>query len=132
LIGGLIELWQSGLILKSACPPKLKERRGDTRHPYVLRRSKSEGGTPSSIPKTESKSKAVLLLLSCSLIYVIILPWLGFSVSTLIMATGMMVLLGNSWKQSLIVSIILISIIYLLFVMLFKVPLPGGMFNLPF
>ena len=76
--------------------------------------------------------RVVLSLLCFFLFYVLILPWLGFSISTLIMATLMMVLLGNSWKQSLILSLVLITLIYLLFVVMFKVPLPGGIMNLPF
>ena len=79
-----------------------------------------------------AKTKTVLLLLCAFLIYVILLPWVGFALSTLVMATAMMILLGNSWKQSLAVSIILITLIYLLFVLLFKVPLPTGVFGLPF
>jgi putative tricarboxylic transport membrane protein len=131
-LGGLVDLWQSRINSPRPSTIDTRPSRPDTRQLPAIRSSKSEGGTPSSIPKTESKSKTVLLLLACFLLYVIILPWLGFSVSTLIMATVMMVLLGNSWKQSLIVSVIMISIIYLLFVILFKVPLPGGVFNLPF
>jgi putative tricarboxylic transport membrane protein len=80
----------------------------------------------------ESKTRTVLLLLSAFLVYVLLLPWLGFSTTTLIMATVMMILLGNSWKQSLGIAIILITIIYLMFVLLFKVPLPGGVFGMPF
>ena len=80
----------------------------------------------------ESKKRTVLLLLSAFLVYVLLLPWLGFSISTLTMGTLMMVLLGNSLKQSLLVSIILISIIYCLFILLFKVPLPSGVFGMPF
>jgi putative tricarboxylic transport membrane protein len=102
-IGGVTEIWQS---------------RGNR--------------TPAAKTNADSKLRTVLQLLACFLIYVVILPWLGFSVSTLIMATGMMMLLGNSWKHSLIVSIFLITLIYLLFVVLFKVPLPGGVFGLPF
>lgn len=95
---------------------------------YKSRKRTSLPGEPSD----RAKTKTVLLLLCAFLIYVILLPWIGFALSTLLMATAMMILLGNSWKQSLGVSVLLISIIYLLFVMVFKVPLPGGMLNLPF
>jgi putative tricarboxylic transport membrane protein len=82
--------------------------------------------------KSDPKTKTVLFLLGAFLAYVIILPWLGFSITTLIMATAMMILLGNSWKPSLLLSVTLIAIIYLLFVLLFKVPLPSGVFGMPF
>lgn len=91
-------------------------------------------GTPSTTeaPKTETRAKTVLQLMGLFVIYVILIPWFGFSISSLVMATFMMVLLDNSWKLSLIVSIILIAVIYCLFVLLFKVPLPGGVFGMPF
>jgi hypothetical protein len=108
-LGGLIELWQSRI--QSSPSPQ----------------SSTIAPRPSS-----RDARSVLFLLGCFLLYVILLPWLGFSVSTLIMATVMMILLDNSWKQSLAVSIILITLIYFLFVVLFKVPLPGGVFGLPF
>ena len=78
------------------------------------------------------KGRIVLLLLAAFLVYVLLLPWLGFALSTAIMATGMMILLGNSWWAALSLSTILLVIIYILFVLVFRVPLPGGVFNLPF
>lgn len=112
-IGGLIELWKSRAKPETASgsPPM---------------------GSPSTEASSDSNHKTVLLLLGCFLVYVLLLPWLGFSISTLLMATLMMLLLGNTWKQSLLVSIILITIIYVLFVLLFKVPLPSGVLGLPF
>ena len=78
------------------------------------------------------EGRIVLLLLAAFLIYVLLLPWLGFALSTAVMATGMMMLLGNSWRAALSLTATLIVMIYLLFVVLFKVPLPGGVFSLPF
>jgi putative tricarboxylic transport membrane protein len=86
----------------------------------------------SNSTQKNSKQKTILLLLGGFLLYVVFLPLLGFALSTLVMATGMMMLLGNTLKSSAIVSIILITVIYLLFVVLFKVPLPGGVFGMPF
>ncbi len=108
--GGLIEIWQG---LRSTKPPP------EAKHTL---------GKRDRVPG----SKTILLLLACFLLYVIVLPWLGFSVATLVMGTGMMVLLGNSWKRSALVSIVLIALIYMLFVLFFKVPLPGGAFELGF
>lgn len=78
------------------------------------------------------RGSTVLLLLTTFLIYVLILPWLGFLTSTLIMATLMMTLLGNRWYFSLLVSLILCGLIIILFVLTFKVPLPGGVWGMPF
>ena len=80
----------------------------------------------------EGKTKTVLILLAAFVLYVILLPWLGFGISTAIMATGMMKLLGNSWKGAAIVSATLIVLIYILFVVLLKVPLPNGVLGMPF
>ena len=106
-VGGLVELWR-------------------------CRRSLKPGARRLNAAASDSKTKSVLILLGLFLIYVLLLPWLGFAISTLVMATVMMKLLGNAWKSSLLVSIVLITLIYFLFVMLFKVPLPGGIMNLPF
>ena len=76
--------------------------------------------------------KYVLMLLAAFALYVLLLPWLGFALSTAIMATTMMMLLGNSWKAAVTLTVSLIIIIYFLFVVLFKVPLPGGVLGMPF
>ncbi|MEO7412294.1 MAG: tripartite tricarboxylate transporter TctB family protein [Opitutaceae bacterium] len=108
--GGLIEIWQG-----------LRSTKSETKEPSALRH-----------PDEAPRSKTVLILLACFLVYVALLPWLGFSVATMIMGTGMMMVLGNSWKRAALVSIALIALIYLLFVLFFHVPLPGGVFNLKF
>lgn len=108
--GGIIEIWQG---LRSF---KIKTRIEST----------------SLETNRNPRSKTVLLLLTYFLIYVVLLPWLGFAVATLIMGTSMMSILGNSWKISVLVSAALIVLIYFLFVVFFKVPLPGGVFNLTF
>ena len=108
-LGGLIELWLSRI---------------ETNQDLKMQ-------IPSNRVETVSNPRTVLLLLACFLVYVLLVPWLGFALSTVVMAPAMMILLGNSWKQSLLVSIILIIVIYALFVVLFKVPLPGGVLGMP-
>ena len=71
-------------------------------------------------------------LLAAFLIYIVALPWLGFGLSTLTLATLMMRILSASWKLSITVSIVLLLIVYLLFGLLFHVPLPTGILGLPF
>ena len=107
----------------------------------IVEFSKLQKAVPN--PQDSSKggtAKAVILLLCTFLIYVALVPWAGFSLSTVVMATIMMVQLGNPWKLPFGVSVILIlgvsviltSLVYLLFIKLLKVPLPGGILNLPF
>ena len=81
-------------------------------------------------PSGRTKTAAILLLGLGA--YVFLLPWLGFALSTLLMASGMMIWLGQSWQRSLAASVSLLGLVYLLFVVAFKVPLPGGVLNLPF
>ena len=78
------------------------------------------------------KGKSVLLLLGAFALYVLLLPWLGFALSTGLMATAMMMLLGNPWWSALSLSLALITIISILFIVVFNVPLPGGALGLPF
>ncbi|MCB1122777.1 MAG: tripartite tricarboxylate transporter TctB family protein [Verrucomicrobiae bacterium] len=82
-------------------------------------------------PKTPV-NPTVLSLLGGLVAYVVLLPLLGFALSTLVITLPLMIVLGNSWIRSAIVSAVLIIVVYLLFVVLFKVPLPGGVFGLPF
>lgn len=89
-------------------------------------KSRDTGNAPSGRTKT-----AAILLLGLGA-YVFLLPWLGFALSTLLMASGMMIWLGQSWQRALVASVSLLGLVYLLFVVAFKVPLPGGVLNLPF
>ena len=85
-----------------------------------------------AVKPTAGKAKTALTLLIGLGAYVFLLPWLGFALSTLTLGTAMMVWLGNTWLRSLTAAVILIAVVYGLFVVAFKVPLPGGVLNLPF
>lgn len=102
-IGGLIEIWQS------------------RRPPRAARPSNGQ-----------NQSKTALILLAGLGVYIFLLPWGGFALSTLVMGTAMMVWLGNSWARSAGAAVLLVAVVYALFVLGFKVPLPGGVLNLPF
>ena len=91
----------------------------------------SRGAAPSSQPG-DGWIKTTLILLGGLGAYVFVLPWLGFALSTLALGTSMMVWLGNTWLRSVIATTVLIAVVYGLFVVAFKVPLPGGVLNLPF
>lgn len=71
-----------------------------------------------------------LFLTFCA--YIVAIPWLGFTLSTLVLATAMMMLLGARLKVALSVSIVLALFVNLLFVALFHVPLPTGVLGIPF
>ena len=65
-------------------------------------------------------------------IYVGLIPWLGFALSTLLFANVMMRRLNVSWVAAVTTTIGLLLVVNLLFVRLFKVQLPTGQLGLPF
>lgn len=73
-----------------------------------------------------------LILLGFLVLYVVAIGWIGFSVSTWLMASGMMIALGNRWWVAAAVALLMVVVIRLLFVVLFRVQLPGGELGLPF
>jgi putative tricarboxylic transport membrane protein len=71
---------------------------------------------------------AVYLVLGL-IAYAAVMPWLGFIISTLLFATLVMGYLGIRWSTATAASVLLVVSIQLLFVRLFKVPLPGGLLD---
>lgn len=65
-------------------------------------------------------------------IYVGLIPWLGFTLSTLLFAIGMMRRLDVGWVAAVTTTIGLLLVVNLLFVRLFKVQMPTGQLGLPF
>jgi hypothetical protein len=64
-------------------------------------------------------------------IYLAAIGWVGFSLSTILLCTGVMIWLGNRWWVALIVSVAMVVVVKLLFVILFRVQLPVGELGLP-
>jgi hypothetical protein len=107
---------------------------------WLLSRRSSRAG---SVPENDSPVHAIaggesrpwqpdsLILIAAMLVYVVVLPWLGFIPSTLIFAAGMMWRLGAGWKWSLPMAVVLVAGIHLLFVQAFKVQLPAGVWAWP-
>ncbi|TVS10325.1 MAG: tripartite tricarboxylate transporter TctB family protein, partial [Planctomycetaceae bacterium] len=73
-----------------------------------------------------------LILLALLVLYVFAIGWVGFSVSTWLMATGMMIGLGNRWWVAAGVALVMVVAVRVLFVILFRVQLPAGELGLPF
>ncbi len=69
-------------------------------------------------------SKDALVLLAALVIYIAIMPWIGFAVSTLLFALVVMCRLGAKWWLAAVCSLAIIGIIHGVFVILFKVQLP--------
>jgi putative tricarboxylic transport membrane protein len=73
-----------------------------------------------------------MILLAVLVFYVLGMGWIGFSLSTLLMAVVLMVWLGNRWWVAVAVAVVMVAVVRLLFVMLFRVQLPAGEWGLPF
>jgi hypothetical protein len=114
ILGGLYELGR-GLIEKRGTRGGLTERHGLTRGQACL---------------LSPANRDLCLLLAGLAVYLLAIPWLGFSISTGLFATGMMSRLGVRWYWAMTVSIVLVVIIHLLFVNLFRVQLPPGRLGL--
>jgi len=72
------------------------------------------------------------ILLGALIIYIGVLPWIGFTLSTLGFAISMMWRLKTGWILNLAVSVGLVVAVHVLFVMVFRVQLPAGELGLPF
>ena len=73
-----------------------------------------------------------LVMLAVLVVYVLAMGWIGFSASTLLMAVGLMIWLGNRWWVAVFVAVVMVAVVRLLFVVLFRVQLPAGELGLPF
>ena len=66
------------------------------------------------------------------ILYVALLPTLGFILSTVCFCITLLRWFGASWKLSVSVALSLVAIVSLLFTYVFEVVLPTGRLALPF
>jgi len=81
-------------------------------------------------PLVRPESRDALILIGALVLYLAAMPWVGFPLATLLFSTGMMLRLGAHWRLATPVSLGLVTAIYLLFTVLFKVQLPAGVLGL--
>lgn len=84
------------------------------------------------VPDARRPNRRWLVLLAVLVVYVVAMDWIGFSASTLLMAVGLMVWLGNRWWASIVIAVLMVVLVRMLFVVLFRVQLPAGQLGLPF
>lgn len=65
-------------------------------------------------------------------VYLLAMPRIGFSISTVVLASGVLMMQKMRWYQSLLIAVAMVAVVQLLFVVLFKVQLPTGELGLPF
>lgn len=71
-------------------------------------------------------SRTAIILVLALVVYVILLPWLGFAPTTLLFGLLMMMGLGLRAPFAFGMSLLLVAVIMLLFGQVFRVPLPEG------
>jgi putative tricarboxylic transport membrane protein len=80
----------------------------------------------------DTRNRDAWVLIGALCLYVLAISWIGFSLSTVVFGTGMMMRLGASWWLAGGMSLLLMAAINVLFVGLFKVQFPAGVVGLPF
>ena len=106
---------------------------------WLLRRRaarSAHGATASGADTTESNEVETLgdaaVVLVLVVVYVAVMPWLGFSLSTALFVVGLLLRLGARWITATTAAVVLVLTVRLLFVGLFRVQLPVGELGLPF
>lgn len=83
--------------------------------------------TPETIAAAGSRRKKVVLSTLCILIYIVIMPWIGFILSTLLFIPAFALALEERRKMVLIISPFLITAITILvFARFITIPFPKG------
>lgn len=79
-----------------------------------------------TLPELKELKRPALILL-CMIFYAILMPYLGFVITGILYLLVTMRILKADMKKSIICSVAMVLIVYLLFRYAFKVPLPIGM-----
>lgn len=102
------------------------------------RRRQPIGGAPErqhpglrALVQDPGKRNAASVIVALA-VYIPAIAWLGFAASSLLFCTVLLIRLGARWWSAVLVSVLLLVVIELLFVYVFKVPLPSGELGLPF
>ena len=80
-------------------------------------------------PRSLRPLNALVVLIAVGM-YIPALPWIGFSIATLILVTTLLRFLGSRWWLSATVALSLLALIQLLFGYGFNVPLPTNHWGL--
>lgn len=85
-----------------------------------------------TIASVQSSYKNFAVLTGTTLIYLVALFWLGFQISTLLFSSVVLIWLGARWWSALLSGLLIVIVVRVLFVGLFHVQLPAGVFRLAF
>jgi len=116
--GGLIELIRAALIRRQ--------------HGEAVSTGGPESTSTKTIASTQTATKNFAVLTGTMFAYVLALSWLGFQISTLAFSSVVLIWLGARWWSALLAGLAIVIVVRVLFVGLFHVQLPAGVFNLAF
>ncbi|KYH31762.1 tripartite tricarboxylate transporter TctB family protein [Neomoorella mulderi] len=87
---------------------------------------------PEQVPEetgTSKNLKKMWIYLGNGILYVLLMPVLGFTLSTFVILIALLSLFGIRFKTTLGVAICSSAILYIVFVVLLGIPLPRGIFE---
>lgn len=85
-----------------------------------------KASTPLDFPEGADRQR-LFKLIGLLAIYFLSMPWLGFSLSSLLFCTLLIRLLSTlTWARSALYALLMLGAIYFIFIFLLKVPMPGG------
>ncbi len=82
--------------------------------------------------KTISSNLNVGMVLAAIAAYLLLMPWIGFSLTTIGFAGGLIWWFGSRWWVGGFTAVVLTVLVQIVFAVLFKVQLPAGELRLPF
>jgi putative tricarboxylic transport membrane protein len=86
-----------------------------------------EGLTPEAVAERQRRRTTVILSVACFLAYMVVIPWMGFILSTLLYIPAFSLSLGERRKLVLLISpFLLTAIIVAVFAKFITIPFPKG------
>lgn len=77
-------------------------------------------------PLRELCPSRTIWTLMALVLYLLLLPWVGYSLATVLFLGITLKLFGSGWGETVVVTVVLVSLISILFERLFQVTLPQG------
>lgn len=78
------------------------------------------------LPEGSDRTR-LLKLIALLLVYFLIIPWAGFSLSSILFCGLLIRLLSNlTWRRSAVYALLMTAAIHIIFITILKVPMPAG------
>jgi hypothetical protein len=93
---------------------------------FLLKRRPRGGEAKRDQPQEPFHRRRMWFYLGCGVLYIILMPLLGFIASSLITLLLLFALFGIHWKTTVAVAIGTSTVLYLIFAVALDIPLPKG------